>query len=406
METAVNATEEFVYHICKNSFLSTWSYPNPRGKEAGKELCDILVVCEPHIVIVSVKDVQYKDTGRAKVDRKRWERKAIDGSVKQILGAQRFLDNASHVVKRDGTKGLPLPASAHRKYHRIAVAFGADRKVGLSLTRGKPFTNNFVHVVDERACLTLLKHLDTISDFTKYLDDKEKLFSKGVRVSMAGGEEDLLAVYLNRGRRFPKGDFLILQEDLWETFSKKPEFSAKLREDEDSYVWDRLIELLAVKPEAEAWEFVGSLTELELAVRTMAREHRFSRRLLGKALKEFIEQANAGILRSRCTKSLRGVIYVFMMSNLKEENKHRIAELGCRCYAALAKFPDAKTIVGVDITRSTGTNVKRATNICYFHSNRWPEEFLVKAKQCQQDLGFFVGNLVNQEHCDEYPAGQ
>jgi hypothetical protein len=405
METAVNESEQFVYDVCRNSFLSTWCHLNPRGKEAGKELCDILVVCEPHVVVISVKDVRYKDTGRANVDRERWERKAVDDSVKQILGAQRLLDNASHVLRRDGTKGLPLPPKAHRKYHRIAVAFGADRKVGLSGTRGKPYTNNFVHVVDERACLTLLKHLNTISDFTKYLDDKEKLFSKGVRVWMEGGEEDLLAVYLNRGRRFPKGEFLILQDDLWDTVSNKPEFLAKLREDEDSYIWDRLIEHLAVKPDAEKWEFIGSWSELELTARTMAREHRFSRRLLGKTFQEFLEQANAGTLRSRCTKSMRGVIYVFMMSNLKEENEHRIAELGCRCYAALAKFPDAKTIVGVDITRSTGTNVKRATNICYFHSNRWPEEFLVKAKQCQQDLGFFVGNLVNQEHCDEYPAG-
>jgi len=44
--TPVNTSEEFVYKACKHSFLSPWSYLNPRGKELGKEFCDVLAVCQ------------------------------------------------------------------------------------------------------------------------------------------------------------------------------------------------------------------------------------------------------------------------------------------------------------------------------------------------------------------------
>ena len=41
MSQGLNPSERFVYSACKASFLSLWSYANPRG-EPGKELCDIL----------------------------------------------------------------------------------------------------------------------------------------------------------------------------------------------------------------------------------------------------------------------------------------------------------------------------------------------------------------------------
>ena len=55
MTEAVNDSEQFVYDICLKSFLSLWSYINPQGKTPGKELCDVLVVCAPHIIVISVK---------------------------------------------------------------------------------------------------------------------------------------------------------------------------------------------------------------------------------------------------------------------------------------------------------------------------------------------------------------
>ena len=42
MSEGVTDSEQFVYEICQKSFLSLWSYVNPRGREPAKELCDVL----------------------------------------------------------------------------------------------------------------------------------------------------------------------------------------------------------------------------------------------------------------------------------------------------------------------------------------------------------------------------
>lgn len=53
---ALTFSEALVERLCHQSFLSLWSYANPRAG-AGKELCDLLVVCEPDLVIFSVKEI-------------------------------------------------------------------------------------------------------------------------------------------------------------------------------------------------------------------------------------------------------------------------------------------------------------------------------------------------------------
>ena len=81
---AKNDAEQFVSDLCTRSFLSLWSYPNPQGKEAGKEHCDFLVVCHPDIIIFSAKDITFKDTGQPGVDHSRWRRRALKKSVEQV----------------------------------------------------------------------------------------------------------------------------------------------------------------------------------------------------------------------------------------------------------------------------------------------------------------------------------
>jgi len=38
------------------------------------------------------------------------------------------------------------------------------------------------------------------------------------------------------------------------------------------------------------------------------------------------------------------------------------------------------------------------------HAEEWEQEFLAKAKKCQDELSYFAGPLVNMGHHDEYPA--
>jgi hypothetical protein len=92
----MNKSEELVAKHCTKSFLSLWSYPNPRrGKDSGKELCDVLLVCEPDVIIFSVKEKDVTDSGDISVDWSRWHKRAVEESCKQICGAERSISNSS-----------------------------------------------------------------------------------------------------------------------------------------------------------------------------------------------------------------------------------------------------------------------------------------------------------------------
>jgi len=81
---------------------------NPRQKENGKELCDVLVVCEPDIIIFSVKHSTLPKNGAPDVNVARWKRRAVDSSVTQIYGAERTLKHLTHVVRNDNSRYIPL----------------------------------------------------------------------------------------------------------------------------------------------------------------------------------------------------------------------------------------------------------------------------------------------------------
>jgi len=410
MTEAVNGSEQFVYDICTKSFLSLWSYINPQGKTPGKELCDVLVICDPHVIVISVKDIQLKSTENPNVDWERWQRKAIEESIKQIKGAIRWLDVAEYVVKKDGSQGLKLPAKSERIYYRVAVAFGGKREV--PITSSDDSDDEFYHVLDEQSFFLLLRHLDTISDFVDYLSEKEKFLSN-TSVIINGGEENLLAIYLHKARQFPSEvDMIFLEDDLWEGVSNKPEFKAKLQKDAESYVWDKLIEVLC-HGGFDRKNWLGpdmSESELELAIRVLVRENRFSRRMLGSAFKDFLELSKAGLVASRCVaSSLNSVVYVFFAYDSESTLEDRRNELLARCWASLSRFRECSTVIGIGV-HIPGERPRdgSSTDIVMLHTpnNEWSEEDLKQANYCRDELGFFKSPNEMHIHEDEYPTSE
>jgi hypothetical protein len=48
----VTDAERYLAKLCRRSFLSLWSYPGVfRDQGGGKEVCDLLVVFDNHIII-------------------------------------------------------------------------------------------------------------------------------------------------------------------------------------------------------------------------------------------------------------------------------------------------------------------------------------------------------------------
>lgn len=263
---------------------------------------------------------------------------------KQIYGAERWLRSASHVLRADGSEGLPLPPADKMNIHRVAVAFGSKAHAPI---RSMDFGKGFAHVFDDKAFEIILGELDTASDLFSYLNAKAAFVSGGPRVLLDGGEEDLLAVYLANGCVFPSATGIVLVgSGIWDDFSARPEYIAKKKADEVSYLWDKLIDEVAGHALSGTLEFGPSLTDTELALRVMASEDRYQRRLLAKAFDDFLRQS-ATSMRSRLAVSTSGTTYVFLATPHGADRRDRGVELMARCWAARGRFPANATVVGI-----------------------------------------------------------
>ncbi len=399
----LNETERFVYHLCKKSFLSLWSYPNPKGKK-GNELCDILVVCEPDIIIFSVKEIAFKDTGD-KVGWERWRRAAIEESCSQIAGAERWIETNPNVITKDAAFGLPFPAD--RVVHRVAVALGSQGNVPMTFG---DFGKGFVHVFDEKSLNTLMEELDTISDFVKYLGDKESFYRAGkLTLFDGGGEEDLLALYLVCDRQFPEEpDFIVLDDDLWDHFKSNPAVLSRKKQNEISYYWDEIIEelyqtyldsnLITDLPYTS-----DKLPDLEKAFRVMARENRFSRRLLSISLVDFLQNSQERRSKARVSDSpLLDARYVFLISDYDSNRKANMGELLGRCIVARGLNQTKTKVIGLGVEFSK--HVKgSATTVCYLEVVDWTDEWQQQMDYQQREFGYFTRPQVKGLSEQEFP---
>jgi len=381
-------SEKYVYELSQHSFLSLWCYPNPKGKK-DKELCDVLVFCFPHIIIISVKEIEPTDSGDIDVDWQRWEKTALEKSFNQLYGAERYLNSISQLKLSDGSSGLLLPPIKDRIYHRIAIVIGGEKKMPLlwgDLGKG------FIHVFDSVTTEILFTELNTITDFTKYLSKKEEFYKAGsmAKLIFKGGEEDLLAFYLGNSEEFkPKGTLTILTSGLWDEY-KVSEANKKWMEDiKESIVWDNMIELLSDDFRNGRMEVGKEYDNFELVVRTMARESRYNRILLSK---EFIDAYNSSKIRARPVPSYSGIVYVFLFVDRKESREDRRAELGGRCLIIRKYTPDIDTVVGIATEKKDGKK-GFSLDVLYFYKPNLSDSEKKKADEFIEQYGWFKNSI-------------
>jgi hypothetical protein len=330
-------SERYLAHLAEQTFLNLWSYANPyRAQKAhggdGKELCDLIVVCDPHIILFSEKRIGWPDTP-LDVAWPRWFRRAVAAAARQLRGAERWIEEFPDRIFLDPGCTVPfplvLPPTKRRKLHRVVVAGGAaaacrnyfqggsgsflvkpdivaDDHWNAASSNYMPFatgdiepSGDFVHVFDEVSLEVVMSELDTISDFTEYLD-KRAAFIRSGKLVIAHGEEDMLAHYATHINESGEHDFVPPDGQTWDdvggigigasydAFRTDPRYIAKKKADEISYAWDRLIEAFtnhllggtSIVLPGHSY----SLTNSELAVRYMARESRYKRRAHGEAI--------------------------------------------------------------------------------------------------------------------------
>jgi hypothetical protein len=401
-EQPVNKTEEFVLAVSRRSFLSLWCENNPQGKDPSKELCDILVVCDPHVIIISVKDVHYQSDKDPAVASKRWERAAINASVKQIYGAERRLSRMTRVVRKDGSPSLRLPPAETRRVHRIAVAIGGKSEVPI---KSSNFGKGYVHVLTERGFEDLLTELDTITDLVGFLAAKEA--RTRVRCTwVLGPENNTLAYYLLNDKKFPSTNvnLLMIDDTLWEGLTEREGYKRKKEADLISYDWDRLIEHYVGPNRELVREPDEQLTGMEIALRAMAREDRLSRRVLARGARDFVAQAMSAQLRSRTIYAESGVIYVLIFFSRTEDRERRVAALSNRMVLARHRIGKGSTVIGIGFTQREPCTASLC-ELIFLDATEWTAADDAWAEKLKAEYSFEARLTRGSVSDVEYPIG-
>jgi hypothetical protein len=390
MTSGLTASERFVTELCNQSFLSLWTHPNPKGKK-NKELCDCLVVCGQHVIIISVKEIEYRDTADS-TGWERWVRAAIEKSADQIWGAERWLETVEVIERHDGRE-VTLPPKGSRRYHRVSVSLGAKGQVPL---KWGELGNGFVHVCDEQSVSVLFSTLDTISDFVTFLQSVEDLVRSKVEVLLGGGGiEDFVALYLSWNYSFVlpapdkvSPDMLVIDGNLWENFAESEDFGHMKKALAKSYAWDNLIDHFARHLLAGTLLDTHKKTssDNDKALITMALQPRWYRLALAESFLELGDtQKN---VRARVAKAHGGVAYVYLIST--DENRElRAQELALRCVVARNNLLDFHTVVGIATDKPGTSTGSYSSDLVYLHFPIWTSEHAGNAQRVQDELGYF-----------------
>ena len=268
-------TEKLLSQLCENTFLKLWSYPNPY-KDDRKELCDLIAVSDEHVFIFFDRESRKLDNASKDISViwKRWKKEVIDKQIKTLKGAERYIRTGKPIFVDGRCKTrLPVVVPANAKIHKFVVAHGVEEALkkfsgknysgSLAISYGehtessaeRPFCvelekENPVHILDSCNVEIVLRELDTIYDFTEFVNDKEKTI-RTCESLLYFGEHELLAHYFlnydegrNRYRINPgnPGSSIIVADGLWEDFAKSESYRRRKKANEGSYLWDELIQ--------------------------------------------------------------------------------------------------------------------------------------------------------------------
>jgi hypothetical protein len=414
----VNASESRLTEIAERSFLKLWSYPNPY-RTKGKEIADVIVVCGDDVIVFSDKASVYRHDDQM-IGWNRWYRRAVTESVKQLSGAYRLLTDEKPAIYLDerASQAFPfaLPSTRQRRLHLVAVARAEMESLaqwpGLSFdnTAGpqKPFCigllkvrHRLVHVFDSLTLDVLLAELDTISDFIGYLYRREKAITCSASVRFR--ELDLLMLYLLErsngqwGLVFPqRAAPAAIPEGLWED-----PYAVQCRDqsraaNRPSYAIDRLIDHFHTEYVSgrELQEQSFPCEAREKALRNMARESRFGRRIIATEIFDILNEADQTFWASTIESSeFPGVRYVWLAypqpsQGTDEDTFVQIVlnHLKDHIYVARSIFTSALTI---GVTFPNRAAIANSYFLVTHDGTNWTEDAQRGAEALRREQGIF-----------------
>ncbi len=435
--SGVTATERLLAEFCKRSFLKLWSYPNPY-KDDGHELCDLLAVFGDTMFIFfdrenELPEIPDKDP---QVLWDRWKRNVIDRQVRTAHGAERYIRSGRSIfldAKRE--KPFPVPFDKDKAVvHKIVVAHGAKEACeraspqnvygSLAITytetdggQTHPFhieidKRNPVHVLDSHNMPIVLQELDTVSDFSAYLDEKVRAAAAFDYLSYCG-EEDLLGHYLlnydaatQRHVIGPKGkdkgtiNGVMIGEGEWHDFVQTDLYKNTKNEDRISYFWDRLIQRTCQNSLDGTLGGNSNIARGESAICEMVKEPRFMRRSLSEKMLNAVERfPDTGSLTRQVTflpSFEPNVGYVLLQLRVPEEfrtspdfREKRQTLLEIACGAAKNKFPNLVKVIGIGVEAPKFSGGTVAEDFILMPCEAWPDETKTYYEELNREWNFF-----------------
>lgn len=458
----VNESERLLMRLCRRSFLSLWAHANLHtdqdmrdGKGSAKEFADVLVVFGNDIVIFSDKHIVYQSEVDATLAWKRWYKRAVLSSAKQLYGAKSWLERFPSRVFLDSKCTRPVPVKmpdvSKARFHLIAITRGSAKAcekyypgsmgshmintaVDHTVYPEMPFTTGpldagkeFVHVFDELSLEVLMSEMSTIKDFIDYIGARKDLLLSPDMVVVSAGEEQLIAAFLTHsgeGETFsflPSTDdvpgFVSFDETLYPALQARPEYKEMHAQNEKSNFWDFLIEKFISVGDPSLIEFGRAQEnhETEHALRLMASETRFMRRELVRNFIELLERARGEPptrrARTLMTKQSPELLYIFLLcpklegQTYEEYRQFRAGMLYAYAQCAKLKFEKAVTIIALGFDHPEKTYPGGSEDLCVFICDQYPEDERARVEVLREQLGIYADSLkVKESRSYQFPV--
>lgn len=442
--SGVTVTEKILAEFCERSFLKLWSYPNPY-KDDGHELCDLLAVFGDTVFVFFDRDselfeVPDKDP---QVLWNRWKRNVIDRQLNTAHGAERYI-RSGRTIFLDAKRETPFPVPIDRDkavIHKIIVAHGAKEACeraspqnvygSLAITYTEtdgdsthPFhididRHNPVHVLDSHNMPIVLSELNTVSDFSAYLNEKVRAAAAFDYLSYCG-EEDLLGHYLvnyddatkrhvigPKGKDRDKVNGVMIGEGEWRDFVQTGVYKNTKNEDRISYFWDELIQRTCQNSLEGTLGGNSNIERGESAIYEMVKEPRFMRRGLSEkmlsAVKRFPDTGSFTRQVTFLPSFEPNVGYVLLQLRVPKEfraeadfREKRQTLLEIACGAAKNKFPNLVKVIGIGIEAPKFSDGTVAEDFILMPCETWSDERKTYYEELNREWNFFGTPALRQ----------
>jgi len=255
----------------------------------------------------------------------------------------------------------------------------------------------------------VLGELDTITDFTTYIIEKERAIEHFDALSYCG-EEDLLAHYIfsfdeeaqQRSIGLTVKDQQInglhIGEGEWDDFVKSGPYKRRQDANKRSYFWDRLLQRTGRNALAGVLGGNDEVFNGKSAIHEMAKETRFARRILSERLLGAVEafpNVDAPLLRhltyAPSLSPEKGYVFLQLkapMEDYDDYRQKRQALLEIACGMARVKFPQLRQVIGIAVEPPRLFRIV-AEDFVLFDCSEWSAEQEETYREANAPFRFF-----------------